>query len=62
MKDKIINLIEELIKEHIESEYCTDYEDALNELDPQTSVMYAYDAGRYEALTNLLDQIKTVEE
>ena len=58
----VIELIENLIKEHEESGYCTDYEDAENELDPQTSLMLAYDCGHYETLTNLLNDIKNIGE
>lgn len=59
---KAIELIKQLIKEHEESNYCIDYEEALNEIDPQTSLMYAYDSGRYETLVNLLHDLEKIGE
>lgn len=59
---KAIELIKLLIHEHEETGYCTDYEDAENELDPQTSLMLAYDCGRYETLVNLLNDLERMED
>lgn len=60
MKDKIINFIEELIKEHEETGYCTNYDMAQNELnkDADNAFDLAYDCGRYETLVNLLSDIE----
>ena len=62
MKDKIINFIEELIKEHEETGYCTNYDMAQNELnrDVQNAFDLSYDCGRYETLINLLNDIKQI--
>ncbi len=62
MKNTLIEKLKELIKEHEESNYCIDYELAENELDPQTSLMMAYDVGRYETLVNLLNDLKRMEQ
>lgn len=59
---KAIELIKKLIEEHKQADYCMDYEDAENELDPQTSLMMAYDVGRYETLVNLLNDLRKMEE
>ena len=60
MKDKILNLINDLIKEHEETGYCTNYDMAQNELnrDVQHAFDLAYDCGRYETLVNLLSDIE----
>lgn len=55
---KAIALIETLIKEHEENEYCTNYDEAQNELDPERAIFLAYDCGRYEAFTYLLNELK----
>lgn len=64
MKDKIINLIKELIKEHEETGYCTNYDMAQNELnrDVQNAFDLAYDCGRYETLISLSNDIKNIGE
>ena len=60
--NKALELINQLIKEHEQDGCCTDYEQAENELDPQTSIMYAYDCGRYETLCNLYNELKRMEK
>lgn len=62
--DKIKLHIETLLKEHEASGYCTNYDWAMNELgkDVQNAFDYAYDCGRYETLTNLLNDIKNIGE
>lgn len=62
--NKALKLIEELIKEHEESGYCTDYKHALccTIVDPETDFNNAYDVGRYETLTNLYNELKRMEQ
>ena len=49
MKDKILNLINDLINEHASSGYCTDYTEAQEwiEYDPVVAFDKFYDVGRY---------------
>ena len=61
MKQKLIQQLHNLISEHEISNYCTDYEDAENELDPQTSLMLTYDCGRYETLKEVLQIVLAME-
>ena len=58
----IIELIENLIKEHYESGYCIDWEAVEATTDAETAMYWAYDCGRYETLTNLLNDIKKIGE
>lgn len=58
---KAIELIKELIKEHETSNYCMDFESVLNELEPEKAMFSAYDVGRYETLTNLLNYLERME-
>jgi hypothetical protein len=51
--DEIINLIENLIAEHENEGYCTDFDEAETSNDN-------YDSGRYETLVNLLYDIKKI--
>lgn len=62
-KEKIINLIEEKIKEHEEQGNCTNYDMAQDELnkDVSNAFDYAYDCGRYEVLNELLNDIKEMK-
>ena len=55
---RVIELIETLIKEHEEDNYCTDYREVEQELDSEKAIFLAYDCGRYETLTNLLNDLK----
>lgn len=57
-----IEIIENLIKEHEASGYCTNYEEAEDciEYDVTASFDKFYDVGRYETLTNLLNDIKNI--
>lgn len=61
MKQKIIQYIENLIQEHEESGYCTDYKEAGHSPFVESLDKF-YDVGRYETLTNLLTDIKNMEE
>lgn len=56
---KIIEHIEELIKEH-EENYFTDFDSIPDDLDWETYSNAAYDIGRYETLVNLLNDIKNI--
>ena len=62
-KEKIINLIEEKIKEHEEQGNCTIYDIAQADLNNAVSNAfdYAYDCGRYEVLNELLNDIKEMK-
>lgn len=64
MKQKIIQHIKSLIKEHEEAGYCTNYDMAQNELNKSVdnAFDYSYDCGRYEAFYQLLTDIKNMEE
>lgn len=64
MKDKILNLINDLINEHASSGYCTDYNEAQDwiEHDPVVAFDKFYDVGRYETLKNLWNKIKYLGE
>ena len=61
-KQEILKYIEELIKEHEESNYCCSYENAVDESSHfhTTEDMgdRFYDAGRYEALLEVHRHIK----
>ena len=63
---KAIELIEQLIKEHEESGYCTDYDKATEiqaeMADGESGFNAAYDVGRYETLVNLLNDLKRMEK
>ena len=52
--NRAIDLIQSLIKEHEENEYCTDWEEVENELDADRAGFIGYDVGRYETLKQLL--------
>lgn len=56
MKENLIKYIKELIIEHEESGFCTNYDWAMNELgkDIQNAFDYAYDCGRYDTLKETL--------
>ena len=60
--ENIIELIENLIKEHEDTGYCTNYDMAQNELnrDVQHAFDLAYDCGRYETLVGLLSTLKII--
>ena len=60
--NKALELIQQLIKEHETSGYCTDYEQAQETEDPEQSFVFAYDVGRYETLTNLYNELKRIGE
>lgn len=62
-KEKIINLIEEKMKEHNEQEHCTDYDVALQifESNAERGIDKIYDAGRYEAFIEILNSIKEIK-
>lgn len=64
MKQKIIEHIENLIKEHIECQFCTNYNEALETLayDFEGGTDQVYDCGSYETLCNLLTDIQNMEE
>lgn len=58
-KEQIIDHIQHLINEHIESNYCTDWEQVLEcDFYDEICLMKAYDCGRYDTLINLLNEIK----
>ena len=57
--NKAIELINQLIKEHEQSGYCTDYEHALQ---TEKTEQAFYDVGRYETLTNLYNELKRIGE
>lgn len=61
---KAIELIEKLIREHEDADYCTDYDRATEhmEIDLEQSTDMFYDAGRYETLVNLLNDLKKLED
>ena len=60
--NKALELIQQLIKEHEEANYCTDYEQAQGTEDPEQSFVFAYDVGRYETLCNLYNELKRMEK
>lgn len=64
MKQKIIEHIKSLMKEHEEAGYCTNYDIAQDELNKSVdnAFDYSYDCGRYEAFYQLLTDIKNMEE
>jgi hypothetical protein len=64
MKQKIIQHIKNLIKEHIECQFCTNYKEALEtlEYDFEGGTEQIYDCGRYDELYNLLTDIQNMEE
>ena len=64
MKNKVIDLIKLLIKEHEEAGCCTDYKEADEWTEHDTVVAFDkfYDLGRYETLINLLNDIKKIGE
>ena len=60
---KAIELIEKLIKEHEDSGYCTNYDDATKEYEAgivEIECLFdkSFDVGRYETLINLLNDLK----
>ena len=60
-KEAILKYIKELIDEHVEQGFCTDYEEAgegADNIDFEKVVDKFYDAGRYEALCEIY---RTVE-
>ena len=61
MKQKLIEHVEKLIREHQQNEYCTDWEEVQNELDPDRAGFIGYDCGRYETLINLLADLENME-
>ena len=60
MKQKIIEHIKFLINEHCELDYCCNWDTVLNAEDSQLCINKAYDVGRYETLSNLLNDIKNM--
>lgn len=60
----VIEHIENLIKEHEASGYCTEEKEAAEwiERDPVIAFDKFYDVGRYETLVNLLNDIKNIGE
>lgn len=60
--NRAIELLEQLIGEHEASEYCTNYDEAQNELDSERAIFLAYDCGRYEAFTYLLNELKQLNK
>ena len=59
---KSIELIKKLIKEHEQSGFCTNYDEAESEKDPSKCFYMAYDVGRYETLCNLYNKLKRMEQ
>ena len=59
--EKIKLHIETLLKEHEQSQYCTDWTKAQAEEDPERAIMFAYDCGQYEILKQLLDDIDKLQ-
>ena len=57
---RAIELLENLIKEHEESNFCTNWDEAQDELDAERAAFLGYDCGRYETLTKLLDELKLI--
>lgn len=51
--DKILEFINTEIKEHINSEYETDYDTAWYHTDPEICAIKMYDVGRYETLLQI---------
>lgn len=62
MKQKIIEHIKSLMKEHEEAGYCTDWEEVENECDVERSGFIGYDCGKYETLIHILNAIKNMED
>ena len=60
MKNKLIEHIKTLIKEH-EENYFTNFDDIPDDLDWESYSMASYDCGRYETLCNLLHNIENME-
>lgn len=56
MKNKLIKHIETLIKEHEEQGFCTDWNKAFEEEDPEQALHYAYDCGRITTLNEILNR------
>ena len=52
-KERIIELIENLLDEHEKNGYCTNFNEAETDFE-------CYDSGRYESLKNLLDDIRNI--
>lgn len=63
--NKALKLIEELIKEHEENNYCIDedhIELCLKNNDIESALNCQYDIARYETLKNLYNELKRLEK
>lgn len=63
MKNRITARIKELIEDHIQRGYCTDEDDAAEELEVENNIAFGekmFDTGRYMALVNLLRDIEAM--
>lgn len=59
--DKIKLHIKQLLYDHEQSGFCTNWTKAQDEQDPERAIMLAYDCGQYEILKQLLDDIDKLQ-